>query len=191
MKSMRVEVCPAVFQWLRESSGWSVEEVARRLKTSAEVVHAIEKGERQPTLRQLKELSKAYKRPLAAFLLSEPITESPLPKDYRMLPTKKDVFHKKTIQVIRKVRGLQDVGRELLINFNDSAKPGVRALNSSDDPEMAARTYRKAFDLSVDTQTKFKDSYRLYNFLRDALEELNVLVFQFSMPLKDLPSRDY
>ena len=121
-RSLKVDVNPNVFKWLRESSGWSLEDIAKRLKTSIDVVDAIEKGERQPTLRQLKELSTAYKRPLASFLLSEPLKESPLPKDYRMLPDKRNIFDKKTIHVIRKARDLQEIGADLLININNSIK---------------------------------------------------------------------
>ena len=41
-----MEVCPAVFRWLRENPGWSIEEVTKRLKTSINLVETIEKGER-------------------------------------------------------------------------------------------------------------------------------------------------
>lgn len=184
-RSLKVEVKPKVFKWLRESSGWTKEEVARRLKTSIDVVEAIEKGKRDPSLRQLKELSNAYKRPLATFLLSEPLKEAPMPKDYRMLPGRKDVFDRRTILAIRKARGLQDVGAELLINFNDSAKPKIKRLKTSDTPEAIALKYRETFDISVETQRKFKTPRELFNHLRDSFEERNILVFQFSMPVED------
>jgi len=105
-RSIRTEVKPEVFRWLRVSAGWTVEDVSKRLKTSVEAIKAFESGEKAPTLRQLKELSQAYKRPLAAFLLSKPIKEKPLPEDYRMLPGKKDVFDKRTVVVLRKARSL-------------------------------------------------------------------------------------
>ncbi|MBA3044860.1 MAG: XRE family transcriptional regulator [Candidatus Thermoplasmatota archaeon] len=184
-RTLKVEVDPKVFKWLRESAGWTKEEVAKRLGTSIEVVEAIEARERQPTLRQLKELSNAYKRPLAAFLLSKPLEEPPLPKDYRMLPGKQDVFDKKTIYAIRKARNLQDVGAELLINFNDSAKPKVKRLKVADNPELVAIKCRETFNLSVEAQRKFRNSYELFNYLRDKIEEMNILVFQFSMPVED------
>jgi Zn-dependent peptidase ImmA (M78 family)/DNA-binding XRE family transcriptional regulator len=183
--SLKVEVDPKVFKWLRESSGWTKEEVAKRLGTSVEVVEVIEKGERDPTIRQLKELSNAYKRPLATFLLSEPLKEAPIPKDYRMLPDKKDLFDKKTIQAIRKARGLQEVGAELLINFNDTARPKVKRLKTTDNPEQAALMYREDIKLAIETQMKFKNSYEFFSYIRDAFEERNILVFQFSMPVED------
>ncbi len=184
-RSLKVEIEPAIFKWLRESSGWTKEEVAKRLKTSIEVVEAIEKGDRQPTLRQLKELSNAYKRPLASFLLSEPIKELPLPKDYRMLPDRKDVFDKKTVYVIRKARGLQEVGKELLINIDGSTKPRVKRVTTKQKPEDVAAHYRELFELTEEKQRKHKTAYDLFNYMRDGFEEMNILVFQFSMPVDD------
>ena len=183
--SLKVDVNPNVFKWLRKSSGWSIEDIAKRLKTSIEVVKAIEKGERQPTLRQLKDLAIAYKRPLASFLLSEPLKESPLPKDYRMLPDRKNVFDKKTIYTIRKARDLQEIGAELLININNSTKPDIKKITISKNPEKIALEFREKFELDIEIQKKFKTSYEFFNYLRDIFEEMNILVFQFSMPIED------
>jgi Zn-dependent peptidase ImmA (M78 family) len=184
-KSLKVDVNPKVFKWLRESSGWSKEDIAKRLKTNIEIVSAIEKGERQSTLRQLKVLAIAYKRPLASFLLSESLKESPLPKDYRMLPDRKNVFDKKTIYTIRKARDLQEIGAELLININNSTKPDIKKITISKNPEKIALEFREKFELDIEIQKKFKTSYEFFNYLRDIFEEMNILVFQFSMPIED------
>lgn len=184
-RSVKVGVSPGVFCWLRESSGWTAEEVAKRLKTSVEAIRAIERGERQPTLRQLKELSKAYRRPLASFFLSEPLPEPPLPEDYRMLPERKDVFDKKTLYAIRKARSLQKIIKELSVNIKCSTTPTVERVGLDDDPERLAREYRELFNLSEKRQGEFKTPYKLFHHIRDNLEDMNIIVFQFSMPIKD------
>lgn len=184
-RSMKVEVNPKIFKWLRKSSGWSIEDVSKRLNTSVEVVKAIENGERKPTLRQLKELAKAYQRPLASFLLSEPIKERPMPKDYRMLPGRKDVFDKKTIYVIRKARSLQEIGKELSVNIDYSIKPKVKRVTTRQNPEDIATHYRELFNLTEKKQTKFGIAYELFNYLRNGFEDMNILVFQYSIPVDD------
>ena len=184
-KTLKVEVDPKVFKWLRIRSGWSVEDVAKRLKTSIEVVEAIEVGKGQPTLTQLKELSNAYKRPLAAFFLSKPVKEPPMPEDYRMLPDKKGIFDKRTIYQIRKARSLQKIGGELSGNINYSVKPAIAKANINNDTEELATKYREIFQLTEKKQRKFRTSYDLFHYLRDRFEDLNILVFQFSMPLED------
>jgi len=185
VQSLKVDVNPIVFKWLRKSSGWPREDVSNRLRTSVDVIKAIEQGERRPTLRQLKELSKAYKIPLATFLLSEPLDEPPLPKDYRMLPAKKDVFDKKTIYAIRRARNLQEIGGELLINMNNSVAPKIKHVNLSKKPTDLGLFYRNNFNLNVEKQRKFKTSYAFFNYLRETFEKRNILVFQFSMPVED------
>lgn len=185
VQSLKVDVNPIVFKWLRKRSGWPREDVSNRLRTSVDVIKAIEQGERRPTLRQLKELSKAYKIPLATFLLSEPLDEPPLPKDYRMLPAKKDVFDKKTIYAIRRARNLQEIGGELLINMNNSVAPKIKHVNLSKKPTDLGLFYRNNFNLNVEKQRKFKTSYAFFNYLRETFEKRNILVFQFSMPVED------
>ena len=184
-KSITVEVKPEVFKWLRESSGWTFEDTSKRLKTNVENIKKIEKGEKKPTLRQLKELSQAFKRPLAAFFLSKPKEGKKLPKDYRMLPDRKGVFDKKTILAIRKARSLQHIGKELSSNIKYETKPKIKKANSSSNPEIIGKQYRKIFKLSEEKQRKFKDPYKLFNYIRNILEDMNILVFQISMPIED------
>ncbi|MBU4301082.1 ImmA/IrrE family metallo-endopeptidase [archaeon] len=180
-----VNVEPAVLKWLIGSSGWNREELAKRLKTNLQNIEKFESGEKKPTLRQLEELSAIFKRPLAAFLLSEPIAEKPKPKDYRMLPDKVDKFDKKTILVMRKARRLQDLSKELSINIKYETKSKLPKINVSEDPEKIALNFRKRFNLSEEKQRKFKTPYELFHYLRDVFEDLNIFVFQFSMPVED------
>ncbi len=183
-KSVYVEVNPEVFKWLRESSGWTIEEVAKRLRTSVKVIIEIEEGRRAPTLRQLKELSSAFKVPLAAFLLPEPRKEK-WPKDYRLIPGKEGKFDKKTIVAIRRARSLQEAARELLYNIGENPEPRITLANLKDDPEVLAIKYRELFGLSIERQIKFDNPYALFNYLRRQLESINVFVFQASMPIED------
>ncbi|MCU0799641.1 MAG: XRE family transcriptional regulator [Candidatus Thermoplasmatota archaeon] len=184
-RSIITGVNPLVFKWLRESSGWTIEDVSKKLKTSDDVINSIESGERNPTLTQLKELSKAYKRPLAAFLLSAPKPEKPKPKDFRMLPQKKDVFDKKTILILRKARMLQEISGELSKNIDYETKPSINKAKITDDPKSLADKYRVEFGFTINKQIIFNTPYEVFNFLRDKMEDVNILIFQDSMPIED------
>lgn len=184
-KSPAVDVELSVLKWLIDSSGWSNKEIAKRLNTSTESLQKIMAGEKKPTFRQLRELSTIFKRPIAAFLLSKPKEEKPKPKDYRMLPEKQDKFDKKTILVLRKSRRLQELTKELSINIRYEIKTKLKQSNISDNPEDLAKNYREIFNLTEEKQRKFKTSYELFHHLRDILEDMNVYVFQFSMPVED------
>jgi len=184
-KSLTVEVEPNVLRWLRERAGWEIEEVSKKLKTTPEAVIELESGKRLPTLRQIKVLSVAFKRPIALFFVSKPREERPLPKDYRFLPIKKDVFDKKTILAIRKSRNLQETAKELFVNMGLDTKPYLDRTKISENPDLIAARYREIFKLDLEKQRKFKDAYKLFGYLRDLIEESDILVFQFSMPIED------
>ena len=185
VKSFAVDVVPQVLSWLRTSSGWEIEEVAKRLRTSVEVVKDLESGKRNPTMSQLHILSEIYKRPIASFFLSKPKQESPMPKDYRFLPNKTNVFDRKTILSIRRTRSLQNLSKELSLNINYATKTEIRKAKFTDDPELIASEYRKLLNLDLEKQRKFRDAYKMFGHLRDVLEDRNILVFQFSMPIED------
>ena len=184
-KSLTVAVEPTVLRWLRESSGWSIEEAGKKLKITPNMMQDMESGKISPTLSQIRTLSSAYKYPLASFFLSEPKEQKPLPKDYRMLPHRKDVFDKKTIWAIRRSRRLQGIGLELSQNISGGTELKVNNIGLRDEPKDVAARWREMFDLSFEKQKKIKDAYKLFGYLRDTLENLNLLVFQFSMPIED------
>ncbi len=185
VKLITVEINPEVLKWFRESSGWKIEEVSKKLDTNVETITDFESGKKSPSLKQLKILSVLFKRPLASFFLSKPKEEKPLPKDYRFLPNKTGIFDKKTILAIRRSRSLQNIGKELSLNVRYETKTKVEKVNLSQNPDLIAEKYRKLFNLEWEKQRKFRDAYKLFNYLRDILEDTNVLVFQFSMPIED------
>ena len=184
-RSLIVEVNPKVLKWLRESSGWGIDELSKRLKTTPDIILEFETGKRSPTLTQLKEMAALFKRPLASFFLFEPKQDKPLPKDYRFLPNKKGIFERKTILAIRRARNLQNISKELSINIGYETKAKVGKVKISDNPDVIAKKYREIFDLSFEKQRKFKDAYKFFSYLRDILEDFNILVFQFPMPIED------
>ncbi|MBU2561556.1 MAG: ImmA/IrrE family metallo-endopeptidase [Nanoarchaeota archaeon] len=184
-QSLKVELNPSVLIWTIASSGWNEQELISKLNIGSKTFQGWKDGSVKPTIKQLEDLSRKTKRPLAAFFLPEPPKEVSLPKDFRMLPDKKDTFERKTIFAIRKARRLQAISYELATNLKDEIKPKIKRASISDSPTETALKYRKAYNLTVDTQQKFKDAYKLHNYLRDTLEEQNILSFQISMPIED------
>src|SRR5712671_5678318 len=77
----------SVLKWARESQGYSIEEVASRLKRDPAEIAAWETGDESPTYVQLETLAyKIYKRPLAVFFLPEPPLEAEPEREFRTLP---------------------------------------------------------------------------------------------------------
>ena len=183
--SLDVEVEPKVLQWVIGTSGWTQAEITKKLKISPSTFQNWLTGEIHPSLKQLEELSKTVKRPLAAFFLSQPPEEPPLPKDYRQLPDKEGKFDKKTILAIRRARRLQNISKELSENLNIPLRSIISYVKQSDNPKKIAEYYRKDFGLTEELQKKMKTPYEMFFFLRGALEKKNILVFQIPMLLED------
>ena len=62
-----IAVNPSLLAWAREESGYELEQVAKRLQVKGERLMAWEKGERQPTMRQVETLARLLHRPLSVF----------------------------------------------------------------------------------------------------------------------------
>lgn len=185
-KTLEVSINPAVLQWARESSGLSIADIAKRVRTSTETVAKWESGERKPTLRALKELAVFLKRPLAAFFLPEPPLEPPLPKDFRVLPGQESLpLSEETRLAIREARRLQGVAAELMreMGIDPTAKIGRTHLQT--DPEVVATKEREKLDINLEEQFSWASSHMAFRAWRRAIEEMNVLVFQMRIPLDE------
>ena len=185
-KSFEVKVNPEIIKWAINTSGWSTEDLNRKLKLSENSINRWISKEKYPTFRQLENLSEYLKRPVAVFLLPNPPEEKSLPNDRRILPEeKKNRFDKKTILAIRAARRLQKISKELVENLNQNIEPKISSVKLSDNSKEIAQSYRDKFQITEEVQKSWKSSYFAFDTLRNTIENLNILVFQFPMPMKD------
>ncbi|MBX6334353.1 helix-turn-helix transcriptional regulator [Candidatus Saccharibacteria bacterium] len=61
-----------MLSWARESVNVTVEEAAKRLRTTEDYYTELEDGDQHPTLSQLRKLAALYKRPVAVFFMANP-----------------------------------------------------------------------------------------------------------------------
>jgi len=187
-KEFEVEINNEVLKWAIKTSGWDTLELSKKIEISESDLNKILNNEKKFTITQLTKLSKLIKRPIAFFLLSEipPEERKPLPKDYRMIPRKKDIFSKETLLAIRIARKLQASSRELAQNLNTTIIPNVTKITINNNPQEVAEEYRNKAKFSEDLQKKADSPSKVFNFLRDFIENQNILVFQFPMPVDDV-----
>jgi Zn-dependent peptidase ImmA (M78 family)/transcriptional regulator with XRE-family HTH domain len=185
-RGFRVDLNPALLVWARESAGLSFADIARSVQVDPEVIEAWEKGEQQPTFRQLKLLANKVKRPLAALFLPTPPSEPPLPEDFRTLPgTTPNRFAPETLLAFRHARNIQQNTIELMETLGESPNVQVPGCSLNDNPEHFATEVRQRLGISVTTQLRWKDRYAALSAWRAAVEDTGVLVLQFSMPRRD------
>lgn len=93
-RTARARVNPDLIRWAREDTGYSVEEAAKKVGVSPERFAEWEADAAQPTIRQLRLLANACRRPLAVFYLATPPKKFQAMHDYRRLdsalPTMRD-----------------------------------------------------------------------------------------------------
>ena len=169
-----------------EDSGWTIEELSTKLKVPSYIINEWLNGKKNPTLRQIENLSKYIKRPLTAFLLPEPLPKQPLPHDYRMLPGRSGSFSKKTLLVIRSVRRLQSISQELFNNLNISPNAKITPAQIFEKPEIVAIRERINSGITIEEPKKWKDSYQAFEKWREMIEAKNILVFQLPVPIEDI-----
>ena len=185
-----VGIQPAVLRWARESLGYSVEQVAERLKREPAEIEAWEKGTAAPTYSQLEHLAyQLYKRPLAVFFLPKPPSEPALKQEFRTLPEfELDQLSADTRYQLRVAKALQLSLREL----NDGANPAERNIfrdlkvSPHADVRNVAPTIRDYLGVSLSEQTSWKSADEALKAWREAVEEVGLFVFKQSFKQKEI-----
>ena len=179
-ENMYIAVNQQVLVWAREAIALNRTNASAKTGIAAKRLIQLEEGEKQPTLEELKEFSKAYKRTIATLLLTKAPKEKPLPTDRRTIDSKDSGnFHEKTIMAIRKARALvaslvelkQDAGIAFL-RFNYKA-------SIQDNPGEIANMLRREWNLGELRQLEnINDALEAYI---EKVESLGVAVFQLSL----------
>ena len=181
-----VSVATGILQWARETIGKRIEDVSKRLDISSTLVEKWENGDKNPTLKQLRELATFYKRPLAVFFLPLPPLEDPLPADFRTLPgnTSKP-FSDKTLLALRRARRIQSLADDLNKSIRNEPCLIIGHATLSDDPTVLATQVREKLKITTDIQFKWKDSITALNEWKHSIEECGTLVFELPFPMDD------
>ncbi len=180
-----IRVNPAVLKWARETSGTTVQDAAKRLKVPPGTFSRWESAETEMTLTHLRELAGYFKRPLAAFFLPSPPKEPDPPTDFRVLPGQTEKFSRKTRLSIRRAVRLRSVAKDLLVGIQSDARPRLGAAQLTDDPGRIASRERENLRVDLEEQFRWTDGWQAFREWRGSVEEQNVLVFQFAMPIED------
>ena len=178
--SIFIKVNHLVLIWARESLAITRNQVSEKTTISAKRLIQLEEGEKQPTLDELKELSKTYKRTIATLLLSHPPKEKPLPADRRTVDSK-DLgnFHEKTIMAIRKARALAQSFVELRQELGIEIPKLNTGASIKELPQEVAIRIRKL--LKLGEIREFKDINQALEAYIERVETLGVTVFQLSL----------
>ena len=185
-KSLEVDISPAVMKWVIEDGGLEISDVADRLGVPESAVRGWMRERRKISVAKLEKLSAYARRPLAVFLLARPPARQ-TPTDYRKLPSSKSKITRDAAFAIRLARYLQGAAGEMMRMRGQDTSPGVGpGVTTRHSPETAALRERGRLGLDAERAAALGDARRRFNALRDAVESLNVLVFQQGANLDEM-----
>ena len=204
---IQANITPEVLFWARDTAGWTIEEIVKKLKlkkVDKQTISDWEKGVSKPTIPQLERLAKFYKRPIAVFFFPKPPRESKLETLFRTLPKNytKELSPKIRFLTreamarqldLRELRGAGDLDDRLL----KLQKNSFRA--SAFNARKLAEQVRSIMAVPLDKQLSWRkgDYDNALKIWRQKLENLGLWVFKdnfqennccgFYLPDNDFP----
>lgn len=175
----RAIIKPELLVWTREEAGLSVEEAAKKIAKTPEQLLAAEQGQSQLTVRQLRILSNAYKRPLAFFYLPQPPAKTVGLRDFRKPPQEiSEPESPRLLHEVRRARYRRTIALQLLEELGESVPPFTATATLQDQTADVAVRLRDLLGVTRTKQKHFPDEYAAFNAWREAIERANVAVFQ-------------
>jgi Zn-dependent peptidase ImmA (M78 family)/transcriptional regulator with XRE-family HTH domain len=175
------QVEPTILEWARLTSGYSIEEAAKKAHATPERISAWESGTQTLSMAQLRQLADIYDRPLAAFYLASPPKEPKALHDFRHMA--KGVPRPpspKLIAEMRQARYRRTIALDVYDQLNDKPPRFTLRAGMNEDPITVAARIRDVTHL-VDIQNRRTvGAYKALASLRVSVEQLGVLVFQMS-----------
>jgi Zn-dependent peptidase ImmA (M78 family)/transcriptional regulator with XRE-family HTH domain len=169
--STRVEVNPELLAWARQRSGLAFDDIAHRFPMLA----AWERGEQQPTLKQLESFAQATHTSVGFLFLPEPPVEKvPIP-DYRTIgDTGVQQSSANLLDTIYQCQQRQDWYRDFAILNHERSVEYVGSLSAAAPVATAAHSVRTALGFDVDNRGSSRtDALRM---LIERAEALGFLV---------------
>ena len=177
-KHIEASVDPKLLIWARESAGLTRDRAAKSAGVKPERLLVWEKGERLPTINQLRSLAGAYKRPLAVFYLPEPPKDFRPLHDFRRLPGEPPRVLSPELRLeVRRARRRRRIALGLYEQMEAKPPEFLAEASLSDDPEEVGGRVRDLLGVTVEDQWRLRTAYQALGLWRSAFERAGVLVF--------------
>ena len=165
----RVPVQPKLLHWARERAGYSADVLAHRFPK----LDAWERGEVQPTLKQLEDFAKATHAPVGFFFLAEPPVERvPIPDFRTVANIHVDHPSPNLLDTVYLCQQRQDWYRDFARSMHQPALDFVGSAGLEDDVVETAATMRHRLGLDLEERRQlatWTDALRRFIEQADAL----------------------
>ena len=179
MASVKAHVKPELLRWARESAGFDIHAAARKLNVKPKRVEQWEGGEDSPTIIQLKNMGRVYKRPISVFYLPKAPKDFQAMHDFRRLPGQVAGQYTPTLRIAsRMAQQRRELALELWRELGDDVPHfSLRAALDTDADQLAGRI-RKALNASFAEQRIWRHADEGFRQWRTKMEAMSILIFQ-------------
>jgi Zn-dependent peptidase ImmA (M78 family)/transcriptional regulator with XRE-family HTH domain len=172
-------VNPEILIWARKTAGLSEIEAAKRLGLSGpDRLRALESGERDPSRRQLVNMSGKYRRPLLTFYLPLAPEESDKGQDFRTLPFEQVQEYDAVLSaLLRNVHARQGLVRAALEETEENeSRAFVGSAQLEGGVEALVESMQAVLEFSAKEFQAEKTVDDAFSALREATEKAGVFV---------------
>jgi Zn-dependent peptidase ImmA (M78 family)/DNA-binding XRE family transcriptional regulator len=179
---------PSLLAWAREESGYDVDRIAKRLQVKEERVAAWEKGELQPTIRQIEALARFFHRPLSIFFMPRRPQIPPLAAEYRRLPDVEPGHESPELRLaLRQMLTRRENALNLMGELGEKTPEFSLRAHLRESPAEVGRRLRQATRVTAAMQFGWTNEWEAWRVWRATAEQLGVFVFQFiKVPLSEV-----
>lgn len=171
-ETTKIQIEPKILRSLRESSGYSIEDIAKKIKMAPHELEKAESTQLPLTLMQIKKLADIYHRPLASFFTDKPpripvVPDHRINRDKRLTP---EVFlaERRAYYLVSKILEISDK-RSKIPNYPES----LNAIELS-------REFRNYLNIEL---IKYKKPTEFLSYYKEVIER-NLLVLIIEYPIK-------
>lgn len=182
---IRAHINPDVLVWARETAGYSIDEAAAKIGISESLLSRWEEGSDLPTVKQLRNIGRVYKRPTALFYRSVVPENPPIITDFRTLPNSLTCPAAPLLFEIRRAYERREIAIRLMEELGEPI-PKFDLAASMDMPSgELARKLRRALGITLEEQFAWRDHYSALRAWTAAIERLGILVIHINnVPLE-------
>lgn len=177
MIAAKAKINRDILIWAREESGYSEEELAKKIQVKPERITAWQDGADLPTMPQLRKLAKVLKRSPAVFYLDKVPEHSQVLPDFRSHPEDNKISAL-SLYYIRLTKIRREYAIELADELEEIPNTDFPVGKISDNPEKTAQNIRDYFSLSFDLQIKSRTTDNFYKECQKGIENRDILIFQ-------------
>jgi len=172
-RGLTVHVKPELLRWARERAGWSLE----GLKKPFPKIDVWERGEAQPTLKQLERLARTLRVPLGFLFLDSPPDETlPIPDFRTMAPAGYPTPSPDLLDTIYVCQQAQEWYRDYLVSIGEEPLPFVASVTTKDDTRTVAAYIRERLHFDVDQRGALPTWTQALSRFIDQVEDIGIVV---------------